>query len=93
MRDEAKKDYSFTCNIVRDFVTEKSGIPLKGQEKLELTAGFKVFQSPTYTFPLYEDFRSGLVFTAVENPKAAFNALSAGAVLSAGAALLTLFSF
>ena len=82
MTDTKEENYSFTCSIVRDFVTDKSGIPLADGEKLELTAGYKVYQSPTYTFPLYKDSTSGLVWTAYENPKAAFYALTAGAAFS-----------
>ena len=92
-RDEEEENYSFTCNIVRDFKTVKSGIPLSGGEKLELTAGYKVYQSPTYKFPLYKDHTTGLVWTAHENEKGAFDSLLAGSMAFTTCALIALLSF
>jgi len=90
-RDIDNEVYSETCNINRDFETTYSNIPLKAKEKYELNVGYKIFQSPTYTFPLYKGHKLFMEWEIVDTPKAAFDSLVVGSTLALS--LLSLLSF
>ena len=90
--DTVNDVYTETCNIWRDFSTTYSNIPLKASEIYELNAGYKIYQSPTYTFPKYKGHKLGIKWMVVDSPKSVSISLVVGSTALA-LSLLSLMSF
>ena len=89
--DTVNEVYTENCNIWRDFTTTYSNVPLKASETYELNAGYKIYQSPTYTFPKYKGHKLGMKWMVVDTPKSAYNSLVVGTSLVLS--FLSLLSF